>query len=104
MTTKGLPRAHLLQQRIAEHLLLEIAGFDLQWSIGRLGELAELPPIRETTDPLTDITRYTKSQKRQLSLFEIIQGRVNSLTTSQPKKSKRKAKISESQHRPPLRK
>jgi hypothetical protein len=79
---------------------LEIAGFDLQLNIDRLGELAEFPPIRKITGSLTVRNHYINSQKRQLSLFEIIQGQFNSLTTPQSKKSKRNVKVSESQHRP----
>jgi MULE transposase domain len=90
--TKGLPCSHLLQQRMNQSLPLKIADFDIQWRIDRLGELAELPPLRKITDPLTVSTRYTKSQKRQLSLYEVIQKQVDSLTAPQSSKGKGKAK------------
>lgn len=65
--------------------------------------MAELSSIRKITDPLTVRTRYTKSQKRQLSLFKVIQGQVDSLATASSKKGKRKAKSSPQQRRrPPL--
>lgn len=91
-TTKGLPCAHLLQRRLLEHSSLEIDDFDVQWRIDRLGELAELPPIRKITDPLTVRTRFTKSQKRQLSLFEAVQAQVDSLEPAQPKRSKKRSR------------
>ena len=86
-TTKGLPCAHLLQRRLVDHLPLEIEDFDTQWRIDRLGELAELPLIRKITDPLTVKTRFTKSQKRQLSLFEAVQAQIDSLEPVAAKKS-----------------
>jgi len=91
-TTKGLPCAHILQQRIQDHLALEIADFDAQWRIDRFQEIAELPPIRKIVDPLSVRTRYTKSQKRQLSLFEVIQGQVDSLSTAGSRKGRKWAK------------
>ena len=91
-TTKGLPCAHLLQRRILEHLPLDITDFDIQWRIDRLGELAKLPPLRKITDPQTVRARYSKSQKRQLSLFEVVQAQVDSLTPTQSKKGKEKIK------------
>ena len=84
-TTKGLPCAHLLQQRILQHLPLEIADFDVQWRVDRLQELAQLPPLQKVVDPLTVRSRITKSQKRQLSLFEVIQNQVDSLSTTKSK-------------------
>ncbi|ERF69733.1 hypothetical protein EPUS_09311 [Endocarpon pusillum Z07020] len=91
------------QQRMIKHLPLEIADFDIQWRIDRLGELAELPLIRRITDPLTVSTRYTKSQKRQLSLFEVIQGQVDALVTASSKRGHRRTKApSQQRRRPPL--
>ena len=72
--------------------LPEIEDFDIQWRVDRLRELAELPPIRKITDPLTVRTRFTKSQKRQLSLFEAIQTQVDSLISESSRKNKDKDK------------
>jgi hypothetical protein len=83
---------------MADHRPSEISNFDIQWRIDHLGELAELPPIRKITDPITVRARYTKSQKRQLSLFEAIQAQVDSLSTAQSKKRKGKAKAQRSSH------
>ncbi|ERF75446.1 hypothetical protein EPUS_00239 [Endocarpon pusillum Z07020] len=91
-TTKGLPCAHILQQRIQDHLALEIADFDAQWRVDRFQEVAKLAPIRKIVDPLSVRTRYTKSQKRQLSLFEVIQGQVDSLSTTGSRKGRKQAK------------
>jgi hypothetical protein len=90
--TKGLSCAHLLQQRMAQHLPLYIKDFDIQWRIDQLRELAKLPPLQKITDPLTVQTRYTKSQKRQLSLFEVINAQVDFLTTTGSRKRKDKSK------------
>ena len=92
-TTKGLPCVHLLQQRLLEHRPLEIDDFDVQWRIDRLGELAELPPVRKITDPLIVRTRLTKSQKRQLSLFKVVQAQVTLLELAQPKKGKQRLRV-----------
>jgi hypothetical protein len=77
---------------MAQHLPLYIKDFDIQWRIDRLKELAELPPLRKITDPLTVQTRYTKSQKRQLSLFKVINAQVDSLITTGSRKRKDKSK------------
>lgn len=58
-----------------------------------MGELTELPQIRKVTDPLAVRTRFTKSQKRQLSLCETVQAQVNSLELNRPKKSKMRSRI-----------
>jgi hypothetical protein len=77
---------------MTQHLPLCIEDFDIQWRIDRLGELAELPPLRKITDPLIVQTRYTKSQKRQLSLFEVVNAQVDALTSTGSRKRKDRSK------------
>jgi MULE transposase domain len=84
-TTKGLPCAHILQERILQRVPLEIEDFDIQWRVDRLQELTDLPAIRRIVDPLTVRSRFTKSQKRQLSMFEIVQRQVDTLSTGRSK-------------------
>jgi len=54
--------------------------------------LAELPPLQKITDPLIVQTRYTKSQKRQLSLFEVVNAQVDALTLTGSRKRKNRSK------------